>query len=236
MATKKKTQPSANGMGRVESTGNRFVREAEPEPFDQVVVLPIEQRTVEIPIAGITPLIICNFSRKILDQMEQAQTCGPNKVKKQKEAKDIQACYQGARYIADPEGWDGCNAVGFRGAMISACRLVDGLAMTNAKQLVFIEADGYEAETMIPLVRIEGEPKMHRGTVRVGPQKTADLRYRPLFWPWKAVIRITFNPQWISSESLANLLAIAGHACGVGEWRPTAPKSVTGSYGRWKIA
>lgn len=207
----------------------------EAEDFSPVVIMPILKKTVEIPIVGITPLIICNFSEKSRNQIEETQTKGKGAVKAKKEAKDIEQCFNLARYIADPEGWDGCNAVSFRAAMISACRLVDGLTMTNAKQLVFVEPDGYEKPSMIPLVRIYGEPECHRGSVRVGKDKTADLRYRPMYFPWKAVLRINFNPKWISEESIANLVAIAGDACGVGEWRPTAPKSFTGTYGRWKI-
>jgi len=214
---------------------SRVKQVVEDDGMEPVVIMPIEKRILEIPIVGISPLMICNFSEKTRNQMEETQTKGKGAVKAKKEAKNIEECFNLARYIAHPDGWDGCNAVSFRAAMISACRLVDGLSMTNAKQLIFIEPDGYEHPSMIPLVRIYGEPVRHQGTVRVGQAKTADLRYRPLYWPWKAVLRVSFNPKWISEGSLANLVAIAGDACGVGEWRPTAPKSFTGTYGRWKI-
>ncbi len=212
----------------------------EEEGISPVVIMPLTRQTIEIKIEGISPLLICNFAQKTITEMEAAQTKGKGAVKGKKPPKVIEDCYNGARYLAAADamqegGWDGVNAVSFRAAMISACRLVDGLNMTNAKQMIFVEPDGYD-ENMTPLVRIIGEPKMHRGTVRVGPQKTADLRYRPMYWPWAAMIRITHNPAWISAESLANLLAIAGEACGVGEWRPTAPKCFTGTMGRWKLA
>jgi len=60
---------------------------------------------------------------------------------------------------------------------------------------------------------------MREDMVRVG-MGSADLRYRLQLNDWLCDLEIRFNADVISLEQIANLINIAGFACGVGEQRP----------------
>jgi hypothetical protein len=115
---------------------------------------------------------------------------------------------------------------------VGACRLFDGLPMTQAKLAIFVEGEqNAKGET---LVRIEGEPQMREDMVRL-ETGVADIRHRGWFPTWRAVLTITANTNILSRAKLYNLVNAAGMG-GVGEWRPSAPKSASGSYGRFRVA
>jgi hypothetical protein len=82
-------------------------------------------------------------------------------------------------------------------------------------------------------VPIIGEPRMREDMVRL-ETGVADIRYRPGFPEWSAVLPITFNASLLSVKSLIHLVDGAGQG-GVGEWRPSAPKSASGSYGTFRV-
>jgi hypothetical protein len=58
-----------------------------------------------------------------------------------------------------------------------------------------------------------------------------DLRYRAEYPDWSTSFKVVFNANSISLELLTNLIIAAGQFGGIGEWRPSAPKSATGSFG-----
>ena len=62
----------------------------------------------------------------------------------------------------------------------------------------------------------------------------ADLRYRYSFFPWSADLRIRFLPSVLTQDSVLALLDAAGYG-GVGDWRPSAPKSATGTFGQFEV-
>ena len=62
----------------------------------------------------------------------------------------------------------------------------------------------------------------------------ADLRYRAQYWPWSAVLKVQVVSGQFDESSILALVDAAGIG-GVGEWRPTSPKSRTGDYGRFQI-
>ena len=47
---------------------------------------------------------------------------------------------------------------------------------------------------------------------------------------------VEINAGILSVEQVINLCDLAGQTEGVGEWRPSSPKSATGVYGRWSVA
>lgn len=58
------------------------------------------------------------------------------------------------------------------------------------------------------------------------------VRVRPRFRDWSAVGTITVFEDLITTEALQNILTHAGTYCGLGDWRPSSPKS-PGSFGRF---
>jgi hypothetical protein len=65
---------------------------------------------------------------------------------------------------------------------------------------------------------------------RVGASK--HVRVRPLFRQWAAVGSVTVFDDTITKAVLAQILAIGGRECGLGDWRPSSPKS-PGPYGKF---
>jgi hypothetical protein len=67
-----------------------------------------------------------------------------------------------------------------------------------------------------------------------GRGQNNDLRYRYSFFPWSAILTVEFIPVLIDIESVVNLIDAGGNG-GVGDWRPSAPKSMTGTFGRYQV-
>ena len=171
-----------------------------------------------VEIEGDSPLICNRFSEKAKKQIRDKQT---KKAKVAKEAKDPDADYRGSLYEY-AEGGFGFPTIGFKAAAISACRNVDGITMTAARQAFHIPGE---------LVKIDGEPEMREDMVRL-KGSTADIRYRGAFNEWKASVAVRFDANVISAEQLVNLFNIAGFAVGVGEWRPERG----GQYGMFHVS
>lgn len=199
-----------------------------------VTIAPPNFQTAVFTIRGVAPLVQHKFSKKAKEMMRIAQEGGSTLKKGTKrEAKNFQETYEQSRYIAR-EGWDGVPAPSFRNAMIAACRLV-GFKMTHAKLSVFVEADGFDEEDGTPLVRItKGEPRIHEGLVR-NQTGVADIRWRPMWEEWEAILRVRFDADQFTLEDVANLLARAGLQCGVGEGRPNSKESSGMGWGMFTI-
>lgn len=179
-----------------------------------------------VPIEGQTPLIAHNWSEKAKQQMRDKQQ---GKARVKKEPKDPEAEYNAARYLL-PDGTDGFPASGFKAAIVSGARLMEGVTLVSLKQTIYVIGEG--ADQLVPL-EIDGPPEMREDQPRIA-MGTTDLRYRPQYWPWKATLRIRFVKTAISIEAIVALVRAGGMA-GVGEWRPSAPKSLTGSYGTFAL-
>lgn len=230
MATRKATKTETNGHA-----GNRIAGHlpAPAVPGDAAplgVMIP-EPKVLHLvlPIRGITPLIVCRMDQKTQNELRAATEGG---ARNKKEAKDPEKEWNSARWVST-EGWDGVHAAGIRAAIISAARSVDGVTMAALKQGVFVKADGQSAEG-VPLVRITGEPKCFSNICRT-TTGVAYPRHRPKYDEWSMVLNLTINGHILSYAAAANLVALAGAFSGLGEWRPTAPKSMTGDFGRFEI-
>lgn len=180
-------------------------------------------KRVQIPVIGVTPLIVHRFDEKSKEMMLNAQQ---GKAKAKKAPKDPEAEYQRSRYLL-PDGTDGFPAPGFKSAIVGAARQFDGLPMTKLRQSLFIRGEGPDQ-----LVRINGEPKRREDTVRVGGSK-ADLRYRAMYPEWSVVLDVEFIQTALTLDAVVALVDAAGLG-GVGEWRPS--KAETGTFGRFQVA
>lgn len=191
-------------------------------------------RGVRIPIIGAAPLMTNKFSAKAQQIMRDAQEAGSSaKSKKTREAKDFEACFNGARHIST-EGWDGIHAAAFRNALISACRTC-GFTMTKAKLAAFTVPDGFDRDDNTPLVKItKGEPSMDVSNVR-NQSGVADLRARPLYFPWEAVVTLRYDNGILTLQDVVNLMARVGYQVGIGEGRPDSKQSAGLGYGLFTI-
>jgi len=161
-----------------------------------------------ISIKGTSALICHKWSEKAKKEMLDKQM-GKNVGARAK--KDPKKDYEDSLYRTSDGGY-GFPAVAFKAAMVRAAKMIDGLAMTDVRQMVHVLAEDSD------LVRIAGEPQSREDMVRLA-KGVADIRYRGEFREWTADLKIQYNADVISADQVANLLYLAGFSVGVGEWR-----------------
>ena len=200
-----------------------------------VTIAPPNLQVAEFQIRGTAPYVQNKFTQKAKNMMHDTQEAGQAAKKgKKREAKDFQACYEGAMHKSS-DGWCGIPASSFRNAMISACRMA-GFAMTRAKLSVFIEADGFGPDDGTPLVKItKGEPKYTELPAR-NASGVVDLRARPMWMPgWEAVVRCRYDADQFTLQDIGNLLLRVGIQVGIGEGRPDSKKSAGMGWGLFEL-
>jgi hypothetical protein len=198
---------------------------------DRIDIDQIKVTNIQVPIIGTSPLIMHNWSEKQKRAMLEAQ----QGKRAMKVARDPEAEYQAGFYrIAregEPDGY-GFPVTGFKAAMVGAARFYGkAIKMTELKQFIFMRGIMTKADPQ-QLVPIFGEPEMREDVVRLGGMsRSADLRYRPEFKSWSAVLDVTFVHSSLSQGSVLSLIDAAGLGVGIGEWRPER----RGEFGCWKI-
>lgn len=191
-----------------------------------IVVQILGRETVAVPIVGLSPVIPHKWSEKALRLMREAQSGSKTRAKKEPKVPEDEA--EAATYRL-PDGRPGFPATGYKAAIVTAARFFDGLTMTALKSSVFVEGEGPDQ-----LVALDGEMTLREDTPR-NATGVVDLRYRWQYMPWSATLRVTFLPTILDATSVHNLVDAAGNG-GVGDWRPSAPKSNTGTFGRFEVA
>lgn len=185
----------------------------------QEVVLPKPDiRVIQVPIRGLSSLIMHKWSEKakkmMLDKQTQAAKTG-------RKAKDPEEDYRESMY-EHPGGGYGFPASAFKNAMVRAGTYTDD-KMTYLRGTFYIRGEQ-------DMVKIDGKPQPREDMVRVG-QGTADIRYRGEFEEWSAVLEIQYNATAISADQVTNLVAVAGFSVGIGDWRPEKD----GEHGRFEV-
>jgi hypothetical protein len=199
-----------------------------------ITVKALRLRVASFHIVGTAPLVVNKFSSKAAEQMRAKQEAGSQAGKgKKKEPKDFQACYEGAKHLT-ADGWCGFPAAGLRAALIDACRFA-GFKMTLAKGTLFVQADGFDKDDGSPLVKIIGTPEPVEHSVR-NDSGVADIRARPMWREWSAIVRIKFDEDQFSLTDVANLMVRAGAQVGLCEGRPFSKNSAGMGWGTFDIA
>jgi len=169
----------------------------------------------QFKVKGLSPLISHKWSEKAKKEMRDKQM---KKKLAPKQAKDPKAEFESSLYLLSngthPKGPYGFPAVAFKAAAVRAAKQVDGMNMTDARGLFYIEPDDGD------LVKIDSPkpPVMREDMVRLNG-KSADIRYRGAFIDWSVLLNVRYNADVISQEQLLNLFELAGFSCGIGEWR-----------------
>lgn len=176
---------------------------------------------------GETPLMVNRFDEKSKRQMEEKQL---KKAKVAREARDIKAEFESTMYkIPGKRTTYAIPAAGLKNCAVSACRFVDGVAMTTTKGCfqVINDVDG-----LIPL-KVD-KPVVDERIVRVGNfgNKKPMTRYRAKFEKWSCTFDVKLNENVMSVEQLMNLYETAGFHVGLCEYRPEK----SGNYGMFSVA
>lgn len=199
---------------------------------DTVVAVPtlkrLERVVYEIPIQGKAPLIVNRWSEKARQMMLAKQQTS---ARAKPEPKDPAALFESSQYHLT-DGRDGFPATAFKASIVHAARLFSGITQVQVKQTVLVLGDGFDDRGDQLIALDYGEKIMREDTTR-NATGVADLRYRAQYWPWSAVLKVQVVSGQFDESSILALVDAAGIG-GVGEWRPTAPKSATGSYGTYE--
>lgn len=192
--------------------------------------------TAEFLIIGDSPYCQHKFSKKATQQMmDKMKAGGTAKKSTKKEPRDFDRDYVEAMYQPNPP-WPngGIPANALLASMVDACRLTD-FQMRSAKQCIDVLADGFDVDTMKPLIRItKGAPEPFITPMRI--QMTTDIRVRPLWQPgWEAIVRIQYDADRFTMIDVANLLHRAGSQVGIGEGRPQSKMCVGLGWGKFHI-
>jgi hypothetical protein len=176
-------------------------------------------------IIGDTPLIVHAWSEKAKREMleKQVKATRGGKEKRDPEGDFVSSLYEMS------EGVYGFPATGIKNAILSSAHKDKGIARSTVMQALWIDADMVRVRPALagaicdmPLIRIYGgEPEMREDMVKIGAglNKTANLAYRGQFRYWGMRITGRFNAAVMTDEALAFLVAEAGLASGLGEWR-----------------
>ena len=184
----------------------------------------LEDAIIEVPIIGVTPVIPHRWDEKAR-QMMPGHPHGDN-VKKTKGKRDPVTEAESRLYLLDSDL--ALPAVAFKSAMVGACRFFDKPTMVEARQLFYIIGEGRYG-----YVRITGKKELREDL----PRNTgggADLRYRYQITEWSAVLTISYMPLLITADSIVTLVDASGRG-GVADWRPSSPKSLSGTYGTYRV-
>lgn len=184
----------------------------------------LEEEVLEVSVVGISPVIPHKWSEKALRMMPgHPDAESVKKLKgKRNPTEEAEAClYKIGKSLAMP-------ATAFKASIVGACRFFSKPTMVECKQLIYVEGEG-----TAQLVKITGEKELHEDPTR-NANGSADLRYRYYILGWTAKLRIRYIPRLISSESIVALVDAAGRG-GIGDWRPSAPKSCTGTFGCFRV-
>jgi hypothetical protein len=211
---------------------------AAKDTYSGISIKALDAGSIKVPIIGTAPLIVNNWSEKarkqMLDNMQGK--------KSPKEVKDPQAEYLASLYriykeaparsrtTAKPKLVEayGFPVIAFKAATVSAARFFDkSISMTALRQYLFFKGILTKADSQ-ELVEINGEPDLREDAVKVGVSGH-DLRYRGQFWPWSAVLTVTYIKNSIDEDSVLSLIDAGGIGVGVGEWRPER-KGAFGTY------
>ena len=201
-------------------------------PTSRVQISAPNFRRVSMDIVGTRMYVSNNFGAKAISDMERKQSDPTSHSKRTRVAKNFEEKYEQSMHKSK-EGWYGIPVTALRGAMVSACRLIN-LKMTLAKLTVDVIPDGVDPESDTPLVKIIGKPRHGKHFVRLATG-VADIASRGVWPEWKSRVTVQYDADIVSAGDVVNLVQRAGQQVGIGAGRPDSKTSVGMGWGLFKV-
>lgn len=192
----------------------------------EVVIQAIDRQQVVIEVEGVegSSLITHRLSAETMEKVMSKET---GSVKK-KEFRNFDNEYKSCFYYT-PEGKYGIPAAAFMGSMLDAA-VASNVPKTQVKRAVRMLGDILELDVAKKNVnRRVDYPR------RAGLNGAPDERHRPEFHDWKCKLFIEYDGNQITLNQIVNLINQAGFSSGVGDWRPSSPKS-SGNHGMFRVS
>lgn len=195
-----------------------------------IVTIPgIKLDRVTALIIGTAPLIVHKFSEKA-QAMILAKHMGEASAGREK--KDPLANYNAARHRLS-DGSDGFPTGGIKACIVNGCDKAAGLAKTVGKGSLRVLAD--DPATNLLRIITPYEPEMREDMTR-NETGVVDIRHRPMYFPWAMKLVVEFVPQKASVNQVLQAIEMAGFTVGIAEWRPMSRKSLSGTFGTFRLA
>lgn len=196
-----------------------------------IIIPEVTEVVWRVKVEGTSPLIQHKFSEKLRTQIREKHE---GKAPTAREFKDVEALFRAAAYVVpgmedepdDAEGKYYQPGISFKHAAEDATRYINDRKLSKAKVKGAFFIDEYALLDFAELVQREDVVRNATGVV--------DIRHRPQYNGWSAMLRLEVDPSAITIEQVLTLLNLGGWHCGVGEWRPSAPKT-SGQFGRFKV-
>ena len=205
----------------------------------------LKLKTMRVRIRGLSPLITHKMSEKIKKELRDKVQ---NKKTKQREAKNPEAEFNGARYRVDKHGQyadagaDAVPAYTIKTAIVDAAKDIEGMTAAGTKRLLFVDL----GKQGVPIQNGEGtfgldlEPEMDESIQRVGGKGpgtgTPDFRYRPIYRDWAMEFDVTYNAALLGDEEVISLINYAGFHQGLCEHRPGKSGGQNGMFQVEKVS
>lgn len=193
------------------------------EEKEKIIIQPIKKGVLMVKVGAIEGSTL--ITHRLTDEAV-AKFMGREvgKVKK-KELRNYDEEYESCFYLTEDKKY-GFPASGFMGAILDSCVAL-GIPKTQIKRSLRIIGDVYELKYKKVNRRID-HPR------RSGRNSTPDTRHRPEFVDWTCELVIQYDMNQISPDQILNLINQAGFSTGIGDWRPSSPKS-SGTHGMFKV-
>jgi len=175
-------------------------------------------------IRGTSPIILHQWSEKAKEMMRNKQQEG--KKTKARELRKPAEEAEAAAYRTE-SGEVGILAMALKSAIVTAAHKDIGIEKTLVRKALFLICE--DPGLVIPFTACS-EPIVREDMVRVG-MGSADLRYRPEFRSWKALIEFEIDAELLQAADVLALVGRAGFGVGIHEWRPEKG----GEFGRFEI-
>ena len=209
-------------------------------------IKPVEEITVHVRVRGTSPLIMHKWSEKARKEILAKQMKTSEAVKKGHDPKNpTQDFIESAYWLSEKPSPDsygredfeaaipdgarfGFPATAFKQAAISAAYRAGVVPnMTGLRAAFFIDGIGDDQ-----LVEIKSDKPICREDMVKIAMGTADVRHRPQFNNWTAMLTIRYNKNGaFSLEQILSVLQLGGFSNGIGEWRPERD----GNYGTFTV-
>ena len=191
-----------------------------------ILVQAIRRKAMAVKVKSIegSTYISHRLSTEAVDKFtgRETGTIGPQNKKK---IRVLDEEYESCFYYTDTHKY-GIPAAAFMSAFLDAA-VACNIPKTQIKRAIRVLGDIYPLKYDKVNRRVD-HPK------RSGMTGSPDIRHRPEFVNWNTTITIEYDSNQITPEQIMNLINQAGWSCGVGDWRPSAPKS-SGTHGMFEV-
>ena len=194
------------------------------EEKQEIKVQPLKLNIIKIKVGSIEGSTLISHR---LSSKQVAETITNREVGKtsKKKLRDFDTEYESCFHYTKDKKY-GYPAMGFMNAILNACIPLN-IPKTQIKRSIRLLGDIYELKYKKLNKRIDS-PR------RSGMNASPDTRHRPEFVDWECELIIQYDSSQISPDQIINLINQAGFSSGIGDWRPSSPKS-SGTHGMFKV-